>query len=189
MPKQTKGRKNSKWQGFLLLVVIPIVFAVVMAGILLSFAGVHVIDLGRSAAQSVPVLSSFTEEENETKEVNEVQKQAEELAGKEQEINRLALELEEKEKAIAQLEEALEEAELELEAERTDREQTSIELQELAEVYDNMSTGAAADILSELEMETVLRHMAEMDSKARAAIIGKMEPERAANVMNALEGR
>ncbi|MFB4162668.1 magnesium transporter MgtE N-terminal domain-containing protein [Alteribacillus sp. JSM 102045] len=188
MPKKTTEKKSGKLQWFFLIIFIPTLFAAIIAGVLLSILGVNVLDLGKNAASDLPVVSSFfEEEENETE--NEMSSRPTEkvLNEKDQEITELEQELEDKEEEIRSLEETLEDLQIEMETEEENTEQTNMELKELAQVYENMSAGKAADILAELETEQILRHMAEMNTESRAAIISKMEAERAAELIDALD--
>ena len=178
-----KEKKAGKFQWFVFLILIPVLFALVLGTVILSILGVNVADLGKNAIQDFPLAAAMFEEEKSEESVESTDV----INEKEEEITRLQQELDTKNQEIRTLEEELEELHISMEAEREEEEPASnSHLKEVAQIYENMSAGKAAAILSEMNNGDILLHMEEMSTEARASILGKMEPEKAAKIMNEL---
>lgn len=183
MANTSNEKKTSKLQWFFLLFFIPAVFFIVVGVIILSILGINVFEAGKHVASQIPGVQSLLEEEEK---VDTPTVTVEDLERKDREIVQLERQLEEKEEEIRALENELEELTLE---EEEDSEELPTEIQndlkELAQVYESMSPGKAAAIMENMSTEEVLFHMSEMNVDTRGAILAKMDPEKAAEVMNA----
>ncbi|WP_240375311.1 MotE family protein [Bacillus piscicola] len=187
MPKKQTEKKAGKLQWFMLIVCIPTLFAVILGVVFLSILGVNVIDLGKNAMQDIPVVVDFLEDEDGNKASGLSGEEAlEKLTTKEEEVSRLKQELEAKELELRNVQEELETLQIELETEGEEIDEAPSQSKDMAKIYEAMSAGKAAAILSEMNIEQILLHMQEMSVDAQAAILGKMEPEKAAAIMKKL---
>ncbi|MFD2704805.1 MotE family protein [Salibacterium lacus] len=186
MAKQKTEKRTKKGQWFFLIIFIPVVFALIIGVVLLSFLGVNVADMGRSMINEVPGISMEAEETETTAGESAPQADPEELAAKEEEIASLEQQLEAKNTEIQELEQEMEAMQVEQQTENSEQEQDNSGLQETAQVYESMGASAAASILAEMSDQEVVRHLSETGTEMRADILAEMEPQRASVIINSL---
>lgn len=179
-----KEKEHSKIQWFFFVIFIPTVFAIVLVGIVLTFLGVNVIDHAKQIGSKVPVVSSLFVEKEEP-DVKELLKT---ISENNDEIEKLQTKLEKKDKEVASLKEKLSVKEQELKREKmkeasNEEVKSNDELKDIAKTYESMSAKNAASILSELKDTEALLQISKVSIDKRAAILAKMEPEKAAKLM------
>ncbi|HHY20426.1 MAG TPA: MotE family protein [Bacilli bacterium] len=179
-----KEKEHSKIQWFFFVIFIPTVFAIVLVGIVLTFLGVNVIDQAKQIGSKVPVVSSLFVEKEEP-DVKELLKT---ISENNDEIEKLQTKLEKKDKEVASLKEKLSVKEQELKREKmkeasNEEVKSNDELKDIAKTYESMSAKNAASILSELKDTEALLQISKVSIDKRAAILAKMEPEKAAKLM------
>ncbi|MDT8859024.1 hypothetical protein N0O92_02190 [Alkalihalobacillus sp. MEB130] len=178
-----KERSYSKFQWFFLVICIPVLFAIILFVVILSFLGVDMLDKTKEVAGHVPVLSSLVQEEVEIEEVD-VRLLDERISEQEAEIIRLQQIIEQREQTIEQLESELIEAGEQLAVESDYQYEAKQDLKDIAKIYESMSSKNAASIISELPAEEALLHLSQVSLDARAGILSKMESEVAADLMS-----
>lgn len=179
-------KEHGKIQWFFFVIFIPTVFAIILVGIVLTILGVNVIDHAKQIGSKVPYVSNLFVEKEEP----DVKELLQTIAENNEELESLEAELEAKDKKIRSLQEELkikkQEYEREIENLTLEEEQTPTEkddLKDIAKTYESMSAKNAASILSELNTEEALLHISQISIAERAAILAKMEPEKAAEIM------
>ena len=65
-----KEKTHSKLQWFFLVICIPVIFAIILFSVILSFLGINVMDKAKEYGGSLPVVSSLFVEEMEEEEVD-----------------------------------------------------------------------------------------------------------------------
>ncbi|MFB5660563.1 MotE family protein [Alteribacillus sp. HJP-4] len=183
---KSKEKKTGKAQWFFLIIFVPLLFAVILGGVILSFLGINVLELGREAVSNVPGLAEMVEEEGPNEETEQLES-AEEAAAKDDEIAALQAELEAKDDEIRDLETELEEVLIESETDQNQSEDEDGDDSELTDIYENMAPGSAADVFSEMDTARVVLHMNGLRADTRSQILAKMEPADAASILSALE--
>ncbi|MCL7746469.1 MotE family protein [Halalkalibacter alkaliphilus] len=178
-----KDRSYSKFQWFFLVICIPVLFAVILFIVILSFLGVDVVDKTKQAAADVPFLSSMVQEEEEIVEVD-VSMLDQRINEQEAEIVRLQQIIDQREEAIEQLENELRQLEEKNEIDVELQNEAKQDLKDIARIYESMSTKNAAAIVSELSVEEALLHLSLVSVDARAGILSKVESELAAELMS-----
>lgn len=174
-----------KFQWFFFVIFIPSIFAIVLFVIILSILGFNVLEKAKNVGSNIPVISKYINEDEEEEQIN-IEDLYVQIAEQEEQINLLTRQLEQKEEEIKDLTneatnlgEQLDEREEEVIA-------TQKDLKEIAKTYEAMSTKNAANILSELNRDEALLHLSQIKIDVRAAILAKMEPELAADLMSRL---
>ncbi|MED3646170.1 MotE family protein [Halalkalibacterium halodurans] len=184
MGKKEKG--TSKFQFILFLIVIPIIFAGLLFSGIAYLLGYNVVKEAKEIGANLPVVGNYiqTAEEEEREEL--IAELEEQLASQQAELDRLERELRETTEELKQAEDEKALLEQREEVEEGVAEQTNNRVKELAKTYESMSPKNAAAILEEVDIEEAVIHMSLLSTDSRAAILGKMDPEKAATIMTRL---
>ncbi|MFD1735817.1 MotE family protein [Bacillus salitolerans] len=176
---------KSKLQWFLFVVLIPFLFAITVALVVLTIAGVNVFDAAKQYGQHIPFVSSIIP--GVEPEIDAEDKLREDLIDLEatnqdqqSQITDLKNEVEQKQAEIDTLKTEIEKLNEELLAKEEENQDTTQTKQDLAKIYESMSTKNAAAILTELQDEDALNILRTLSSAKLSAILAKMEPADAA---------
>jgi flagellar protein FlbB len=193
-----REEKESKLQWFLFIIVIPSLFAAALALVIMTIAGVNVLDTVKTFSKNIPIISQLVdvhkiqrklettiEKQNEVidqqkKQINELEN---ELSAKQQEVDRLKKEVEHLEEQLSLMEANKEE----LPEDNTATMNTTME--DIASMYETMSEKNAAMILTKMPESDVLTILSSLDSDKAAAILEKMPPDDAAKYTSMLAKR
>jgi flagellar protein FlbB len=193
-----REEKESKLQWFLFIIVIPSLFAIALAFVIMAIAGVNVLDTVKTFSKNIPIISQLVdvhkiqrklettiEKQNEVidqqkKQINELEN---ELSAKQQEVDRLKKEVEHLEEQLSLMEANKEE----LPEDNTATMNTTME--DIASMYETMSEKNAAMILTKMPESDVLTILSSLDSDKAAAILEKMPPDDAAKYTSMLAKR
>lgn len=190
MPKQEKNKKLNPFLWFLIAIIIPGIFAIILAYIIFTMAGVNVGDWLKDKGSTVPVVSSFikSEEQEGLKQMNEKLELA--LEDKEEEIELLTMDVEQLQGTIDQLEKDLLKIEKRNEydamAENEEKENESVTVKQMAGSFKDMKPEQAALIIERLNNETALAILNAVSNKIRGEILEAMKPEQAAELTELL---
>lgn len=178
-------KSYSKIQWFFLVIFIPIVFTVILFSVILSLLGFNVVEKAKEFGANVQVVADYFLEDDQVEEVD-VALLEQTILEKQAEVDRLHREIEQRDEEIARL--GSEKAQLE-QSQTVERElaaQAQQELDTIAKTYEAMSAKNAASIISALTDEEALLHLSQVSIDVRAAILAKMESEKAADFMSRL---
>lgn len=182
--QEEAGEKSySKLQWFIVVIVIPTIFALAVALIVATVAGVNVIDKAKEYSNKLPFLSSDEE--------RKVGKQTEDMEGK---LIELRAEVKVREESIAELQTKLANKDeriekLELEKEQLESEIDSLlaiqtdnkrEFKDIVKTYETMSAKKAAPIITQMNDKDALEILAHLKSDTLAAIMEQMNAADAA---------
>jgi flagellar motility protein MotE (MotC chaperone) len=184
-------QEYSALERFLYIILLPVLFALVLLGVLLTLFDYDVKGALTNIGRNIPVVKSFVPEDDpEPTFVNPVnaalaqdERLAEleaELAGKTAEIARLQSDLAAREQAYASLEDNVEQLVLGREQEEEDRQAYRARLKSLANMYAGMSARKAASILEQMTLPEMVLILYEMSADERGDILARMDPETAA---------
>lgn len=173
---------------FIFIILLPILFTVLLTGVLLTLFDYDVKNIAVSIGKKIPIVERFVpDEEAERTAVNPASERIrleEEIrlltAESERKIAELENELQIREERIARLEESLEKMIVAEEAVAVGSEQYRSQLKELSDMYAAMTPRRAADILQNLEMPELVLLLYEMRAEDRGRILERMNPETAA---------
>lgn len=180
----------------ILLFLIPIIFTIVLVGVLLMLFNLNVRNGVLDVANKIPIVKDWvpdrelSPEEQKKKDLKDqeesneatVQELKKQLAETEEALQEMSEQKTAQEEKADQLEAQLDEMETEAAAvEQAEEEDSYIEqIQELAKMYADMSPSKAAPIMQNLTMEEMVLMLGEMKNSNRVAILEKMDPKIAA---------
>ncbi len=184
--KVSAGKMYSKFQWVLFVIVIPILFTITLALVLLTIAGVNVFEYSKVITQNTPILSSYvSSDENavvENRESVELQISSLEdtIQEKEEQIAELEKNLKEKETEINSLQEELLFLEEELLVKEEEQKTYGKTIAEISKMYETMSPKNAAVIIPKLDNEEAISILSALKTETVSKILEKMDPEDAA---------
>ncbi|MBS4189232.1 MotE family protein [Bacillus sp. FJAT-49705] len=183
LSEEKESKKSSRFQGFIYLVLIPLLFAITIALIVMTILGHNVFELAKEYGQKIPFVSSVFEEDNsqslEKLETKSIELEAE-IKDREAKISQLESQLESKDEEISKVQlekERLEEEILELTA---IKEENKRAFKDIVKTYETISAKKAAPIISNMSEEEALKILSNVKADTLAGIMEKMEPELAA---------
>ncbi|HZG72181.1 MAG TPA: hypothetical protein VEY51_11670 [Chondromyces sp.] len=174
----------SAFQWAVFVIIIPLLFAITIALIVMTVAGVDVFEKAKQAGSNIPGLASLINDAPETSTDGESQKQItslkQEIKDKEAEIEQLTKKLDQSQKEIEDL--LVEKDRLEIEMEELkneDREKENTE-DDIIRTYESMSPKNIANILVNLTDNEAVGILSQMSTDKQADILEKLPPETAA---------
>lgn len=174
---------------FVFIFLLPVLFTVVLAGVLLALFDYDVKDVAVAAGKKIPVVNRFISDDRQAgtpvNPASERIRLEEEIrrisADSERKIAELEEELKARDETVAKLEESLGKMIVEGEtAAAAGTEQFRSRMKELAAMYAAMTPRRAAGILQNLEMPELVLLLYEMRAEDRGRILERMNPEIAA---------
>ena len=178
---------------FMYILLLPILFAAILAGVLLTLFGYDMKQVVYNIGRNIPIVNSIVpiEESPEIDQANpatvitENEQMIKDLTAtaseKDQQISQLESSLQEKEDAIKQLESSVEKLVLQQEAITASSEEYRKQLKNLATMYANMSPSKSAPILENLTMPELVLVLYEMNTDEQGQVLAKMNPKTAAD--------
>jgi len=182
-------KSGSKFLWFIYIVVIPLLFAIVIALIVSTFAGINVFEKAKELGEKTHILSnsknvssrSKTDEEkiislnaeiqNKDTQLENLQKQ---LDSKDSEKQQLLLEQKRLEDQIASLQKS--------------QAQSTKDFKEIVNSYESMNPKNAAPIILQMKDENAVKILSKLSSDSLASILEKMPADRAAKYTEMLGG-
>ncbi|AYV71168.1 MULTISPECIES: MotE family protein [Niallia] len=175
---EEKKKPFNIFQRFLMVAVIPTIFAIIVLVLLLMYSGADVAEKGKELLNAIPFLS---EEKKSTDKLLENNKNT---------ISSLQTKLKERDKEIKSLESQLENSENRFQSANSEKEKLQSELQslqsaqeetkkamnEIVKTYETMSPKNAAAILSEMSEKEAMKILGELKPAKLASVLEKMEP-------------
>ncbi|MRH42261.1 hypothetical protein GH741_06155 [Aquibacillus halophilus] len=173
--------------GFLqwsLVLIIPLVFAITLALIIMTFAGIDIIGKTETIANKVPLLSEVITTEDERAVEDDQAELLNEISTKNNEIDRLTADVQDKENTIEQLNQEIADLTIQMEEAVTTQEAQKEKMESVATSFSNMEPSAAAPIITNLEDDLAGSILEKLSNEVRGQILGEMEPEEAARLTN-----
>lgn len=191
----TKNKANKKKMNPILwiifAIIIPLMITTVIAIVVLSFAGIDVIDWAKKKGSTVPVVSSFIKTDEE-KDLNlKLERSEERLEEQREEIEELKLEIEslqsikeQQEQEIVKLENKVK-SDIEL-APLDEAQQPANSLKQTAASFRKMNGQKAAEIIQNLSRDDAIEILQQLSNDVRGNILEEMEPKVAAELTGRL---
>lgn len=180
-PKIEEKEKSGKLKNFILLGVIPTLFAITILLFALTLSGINIFDRVGEWGKKVPVIGEIFGGESEQSSAEQEQKLAElrgQLKDREMEIQTLKNALSEKEEEIERLQ--FEKEQIRQQEPVDEGTETKLDFRDIVKTYENMSSKRAATIINNLTDEEAIKILTHLRPEQRAAIMEKMNPEQAA---------
>lgn len=198
--KDTDMEKESSggWEKFL-MISIPIVFTVVLLGVLLTLFNVDIRNNLLGVANKIPIVKDWVPDPVLDPEKKKLEKTEQQVESAEATIDKLKAQVSEKEtelkaakdattteaKKASDLQKKLDDAEKAAETAVQNPETESDyqkQIKDLAKMYADMSPSKAAPILQNMTNEEMVLLLSAMQSAARTKVLEKMDPKTAADV-------
>ncbi|RJS62189.1 MotE family protein [Bacillus sp. PK3_68] len=191
--EEEKGYGVFQW--ILFVLVIPLLFAITVALIVMTVAGVNVFEKAKEVGEHVPLISNMIDggaddKGGQTDKEKVVSLQAE-IKNKEAKIEQLEKKLKASDKKVEEL--LTEKDRLKIELEKLKKEEESAvttdkQDNKLINTYETMAPKNIANILVNLSDREAVKILAEMSTEKQADILEKLPPETAAKYTKLLSG-
>jgi flagellar motility protein MotE (MotC chaperone) len=181
--EEQDGKKFKKFQWFLFTGLIPLLFALVVALIVFSFAGINVFEKAAEIGQKTPVLSSlFGDKDNKTSEQLETNiiKLEGEIKDREAEIEQLQTELDGKDKEMERSKLEKEQLQAQIDELMAIQEDNKRAFKDIIKTYETMSAKKAAPIITQMNDEEAAKILTNVKADTLAAIMENMSSKDAA---------
>ncbi|MGM8211752.1 MotE family protein [Virgibacillus sp. W0430] len=185
---EKKSKKTNPFIGFLFVVVIPLIVAIVLTIIIMVVAGVDVERWIKKTGSQIPVVSSVVktdeEKEHEQQQIKAkdiIEKQKSDIKQLTAEISSLQATNDELKQKIVKLEKANEEER----NNQTEAEQSNT-VKKASTSFRKMDKEKAARIFQNLDKSSAVSILIELPNDVRGEILGEMEPTLAAELTERL---
>lgn len=192
MKEKDNQREKSKFQKFLFVVAIPVLFSIVVALVALSFLGVNMLQTAKDISSKVPFLSSMVKVDKQPS-VEEFQKQIVNMEAvikdREAKLEQLQSEIDSKDTDLKRME--LEKGQLQGQIEELTaiKEGNKRAFQEIVKTYETMSAKSAASIISKMKSDEAMKILTNIKTDSLAAILEKLPADVAANYTQLLTNK
>lgn len=181
--EELESKKTSRFQSFIFVVLIPLLFTITVALIVMTILGYNVFELTKEYGQKIPFISSALSDDasDSAKDVETKMIELEaEIKDREAKITKLETELDSKDQEISRAKLEKEQLESEIEELTAMKEENKRAFKDIVKTYETISAKKAAPILSQMSETEALEILTNLKSDTLAEIMEKMEPEDAA---------
>ncbi|AIG27612.1 MotE family protein [Brevibacillus sp. 7WMA2] len=186
-------REYNRLEWLLYIIVIPALFASLLAGILASLLGYDVVGSVKDWLNNIPYVEKLIPDDTPTSQTVEGSKEDskteakkaqvnEEAAKSKQAADQLQKEVSQKDSTIASLQKQIANLQKATEEKRIEEEERQKQFQDLAKIYSTMSAKNAAAIVSNLSKEEAVVVLSKMKTDQQAQLLAKMDPKKAADI-------
>ena len=183
LQEEAEEKSYSKLQWFIVIIIIPSIFALAVALIVATVAGVNVIDKAKEYSNKLPFLTS-DEERKEGKQTEDMEGKLIELRAevkvREESLAELQTKLNSKDEKIEKLELEKEQLESEIDSLLAIQTDNKREFKDIVKTYETMSAKKAAPIITQMNDKDALEILAHLKSDTLAAIMEQMNATDAA---------
>lgn len=189
---ELKENKISKFQWFL-VIFIPLIFAVTVAMVVFSVAGVNVVEKAKEMSAKIPFAELIQKDEVKENSAKDTEKVSRKLAKLETEIENKEKEIEKLEGIIDTRDKAVEKAEAEkqrLQSEvkqlRESQDGSKKAFKDIIRTYETMAPKKSAPIITEMSDEDAVKILASMKADTLAKVLEQMTTADAARLTKRL---
>jgi flagellar motility protein MotE (MotC chaperone) len=181
--EEKESQEVNKFQSFLYLIAIPILFGIVIALVALSILGINIFDTAKDIGGKVPFISQYVNEESQpsTEEIEKTIINLEaDIKDREAKMEQLQSKIDSKDTQLKRME--LEKAQLQAQIEELTaiQEENKRAFREIVKTYETMSAKSAAPIISKMETGEAVKILTNIKPESLAAIMEKLPAEEAA---------
>ncbi|MFS0879815.1 MotE family protein [Metabacillus niabensis] len=182
---ENEKHEYGKFQWFIFVILIPVLFTITLVVVILSVAGVDILGKTKAVLAEVPIVEKLFDDEKEKQDKGETV-QSDKVSVANEENKKLENTIEEQTSMISALEQDVTNKETEIQ--KLQQEIKSLEEQletinqsdsqdkakDISKLYDNMSSKKAAEIIPKLNQDDALTILTSLDDKQVADILAKM---------------
>jgi flagellar motility protein MotE (MotC chaperone) len=182
--------KSGRLAWFLMVIAVPMIFAVTVFAIVLSMMGINVFEEAAKAGKNLPILSSFSNENKssgtsiKTAAIDQEQYAKKQLKEQDAYIKRLEADLRKKEEETSSLKDEV--VKLKQQNDETTAAMEQKKDGSLSELYAEMPSKQAAAVLVLLDNASAADILESLETEKQAEILSKMEPSDAAEMTTLL---
>jgi flagellar motility protein MotE (MotC chaperone) len=185
-----QAEKSGRLAWFLMVIAVPMIFAVTVFAIVLSMMGVNVLEEAAKAGKNFPIFSTFLNENKgsdssiKTAAIDQEQYAKKQLKEQDDYIKRLEADLRKKEEETSSLKDEV--VKLKQQNDETTAAMEQKKDGSLSELYAEMSSKQAAAVLVLLDNASAADILESLETEKQAEILSKMEPSDAAEMTSLL---
>ncbi|MED4532514.1 hypothetical protein ABET51_08920 [Metabacillus fastidiosus] len=186
---ENEGKRTSKFQMFLFLIFIPLIFLIIIVYSVLTFAGFSPVEKTMNFAKTIPYVGDYLkpkeEKEKQTEEdklanvqedfKKEKKKLKETIEKQKTELKKLETDVTTKETEIQRLTQEV--SSLEEQLETVEEKEKTAKSKDIAKVYSAMSSGKAAELIPNLSTDEAMYILTSLKDKQVTDILSKMSTE------------
>ena len=181
--EEEKKDSYSRFQRFIFIIIIPLLFAITFALVIMTFAGINIFEKAQSLSSDIPFLAKVIPS-NDVEDQKQLQEKILTLNAtiedQEAKMTQLQSELDQKDNLNDQLQATIQQQKGELEELRQIGEENKRAFKEVVSTFEAMSAKSAAPVLMEMEDEEAMKILSSIKPDTLADILEKMPPEDAA---------
>ncbi|MCA1059165.1 MotE family protein [Rossellomorea aquimaris] len=181
--EEEKKDSSNRFQRFIFIIVIPLLFAITFALVIMTFAGINIFEKAQSISSDIPFLSKVIPS-NETEDRKQLQERIISLNAsiedQEAKTAQLQSEIEKRDSENEQLQATIQQQKAELEELRQIGEDNKRAFKEVVSTFEAMSAKSAAPVLMNMDDEEAMKILSNIKPDTLADILEKMPPEDAA---------
>lgn len=181
--EEKEGQPVNRLQWFLFVIAIPALFAIVVALVVLSFAGINVFQTANELGGKIPFVSKMLKEDKqpsvEEYEKNIISLEAE-IQDNEAKMEQLEAKIEGKDMEVERMELKKTQLEAQIDELMAIQEENKRAFKDIVKTYETMSAKKAAPIIAAMENEEALKILTNIKAESLAAIMEKLPPDVAA---------
>ena len=189
---QGEKKKGGVFQWILFVGVIPLMFAIMVALIILFVADVNVFDSVNKMASKIPFISTLVgdEEDKDAKNLQEVGEKVVELQASNEEyaaqIDELTKNVKDKNKMIADLNKEITGLKAQLQKRDDKIAANEVQFSEIVKSYETMPPKKAAELIELMDEEDAIVLLSRLKNSTLTSVLEKMTPETAAKLSLAI---
>ncbi|MFE4810927.1 MotE family protein [Peribacillus simplex] len=190
--EELEASKISKFQWFL-VIFIPLIFAVTVALIVFTVAGVNVVEKAKEMSAKIPFIESDQKDEEKGKPAKngekvsmKLEKLETEIENKEKEIEKLEDIIDTRDKAIAKAEAEKQQLQTEMNQLRDSQNNSKQAFKDIIRTYETMAPKKAAPIIMEMNDEDAVAILSSMKAATLAKVLEQMTTVDAARLTKKL---
>ncbi|KWW10920.1 MULTISPECIES: hypothetical protein [Peribacillus] len=190
--EELEESKISKFQWFL-VIFIPLIFAVTVALIVLTVAGVNVADKAKEMSAKIPFIESGKKDEekgnadrNDEKVSIKLEKLETEIETKQKEIDKLEGIIDTRDKTIEKAEAEKQQLQLEMNQLKVSQSGNAKAFKDIIRTYETMAPKKSAPIITEMNEQDALKILSSMKAATLAKVLENMSTADAARLTKRL---
>ncbi|MBM7571823.1 MotE family protein [Aquibacillus albus] len=186
MARNYMEEKKAGFFQWFIVIVVPLLFAITIALIILTVMGIDVVGKTKSIANQIPFVSSAVTTDDEKLIQGKIEQLQGELDAKQWENEQLSSEVYEKEQTIEALNQEITKLNEQLiEVKETAQSDEEL-LSDVSGSFIDLDPEVSAPIFENMEDELAITLLKNLPSQQRGAILGEMDPQVAAELTNLL---
>ncbi|PFA67881.1 hypothetical protein CN378_10210 [Bacillus sp. AFS015802] len=181
--EEEKKESHNRFQRFIFIIVIPLLFAITFALVIMTFSGINVFEKAQSLSSDIPFLAKVIPSDDavDRKQLQErIISLKASMEDQEAKMARLQSEMDEKDTENEQLQATIQQQKEELAELRQIGEENKRAFKEVVSTFESMSAKSAAPVLMNMEDEEAMKILSNIKPDTLADILEKMPPEDAA---------